>query len=114
MTAIENLKKLQRDYEDAQAWLGLIGSPYCGGGGGVGELKAVDMTAVVYHQPSDGATNYHDIPKILAQEIAALLKNQFTDVSAQAMKNLSQKINEARIQAIKEHESLLREAGIEV
>jgi hypothetical protein len=77
-TKIEQYNAAKREQTTCLAWTALIGNKYHGGGGGIGELKSLSLRSVtVYHQYSDGATNYHEIPAALAPHLLQSFVQRF-------------------------------------
>jgi hypothetical protein len=58
--AIHKFQEAKTDLGYLKAWSSLIGAPYHGGGGGIGEVIRAAVSLTVYHQASHGSTNYHD------------------------------------------------------
>jgi len=117
-TMIEKYKAAKRDQEYCEAWAALIGSPYRGGGGGVGELVSLrllggESSPTVYHQYSDGAKNYHQMPAALAKHLEAAIVSNFSILLASALKMQKEEVKQKAALALEEHAQLLKEAGIE-
>ena len=63
MDAIREYAQAKQDLANAKEWADLIGSPYNGGGGGIGRVTAATFVKMeIYHQHSNGDTNYHAPP----------------------------------------------------
>lgn len=60
--AIQKFQEAKANLEYLKAWASLIGKEYHDGGGGVGSVVRASAHLTIYHQASNGATNYHDIP----------------------------------------------------
>jgi len=114
-TKIEQYNTAKREQTTCQAWAALIGSKYHGGGGGFGQLKELQLAKVaVYHQYSDGANNYHDIPAALAPHLCAAIKARFGELVANALARQDAALKIAAAEALKEHGELLEAAGLVV
>ena len=113
-TMIQQYQGAKREHDYCAAWAALIGKEYSGGGGGIGELKALQLASVtVYHQYSDGAKNYHTMPAALAPHLEAAIKARFGELLADAMERQKAALKQAAEAAVKEHGDLLKAAGIE-
>lgn len=115
-TKIEEYAKLKREMADATEWLGLIGKPYSGGGGGVGKLKPADIqvSVEVYHQEYNGANNYHKIPNALRDELKCMLAEQMLTLVWAARNRLEAHLSQLRAEAQLEYRKMMNEAGVEV
>ena len=116
-TSIEQYKILKCEHIEAVKWLSLIGSPYHGGGGGIGNLRTLkldkgDGAPTVYHQQYDGANNYHIMPSSLAPYLEAEIKARFNELIKGALARQEVELKTASEQALKEHEELLIDAGL--
>jgi len=78
MDAIKEYTQAKRDIANAKQWEALIGSPYNGGGGGIGKVTAATTVKMeIYHQHSNGDTNYHAPP---SEHLAACICMVVTDM----------------------------------
>lgn len=111
-TEIEKYQKAKRELSFAQAWASLIGVPYQGGGGGIGEVVRLTVQAEVYHQPYNGANNYHDIPPRLAEYISSAVKVNFGKLLADSLAAMDMEVKKLAEIAVKEHAELMDAAGI--
>lgn len=116
-TLIQQYQGAKREHDDCAAWAALIGAPYRGGGGGVGELKSLQLmkgeaSPTVYHQYSDGARNYHHMPAALAPHLEAAIKARFGELVADALARQGMALKAAAAEAVKEHGELLQAAGL--
>ena len=112
-TKIEQYNAAKREQTTCLAWTELIGNKYRGGGGGIGELKSLSLGSVtVYHQYSDGTTNYHEIPAALAPHLCAAIKARFGELVADALARQDLALKAAAAEAVKEHGELLQAAGL--
>jgi hypothetical protein len=112
-TKIEQYNAAKREQTTCLAWTALIGNKYHGGGGGIGELKSLSLGSVtVYHQYSDGATNYHEIPAALAPHLCAAIKARFGELVSDALALQDLALKAAAAEAVKEHGDLLQAAGL--
>lgn len=109
---IKAYREKVRDVEQAKEWAGLIGSPYKGGGGGIGRIVSLDVTSQVYHQYSNGANNYHTIPKGLAASLASVIKADADSLLKRAVAHLEIQQTSLAQKARDEHAALMQEAGI--
>lgn len=110
---IEQYVAAKRVQDDCLEWAALIGSPYRGGGGGVGELRSLGLGQVtVYHQYSNGSQNYHDIPSALTPYLCTAIKARFGELLADALARQELALKAAAAEALEEHSRLLRAAGL--
>lgn len=117
-TMIEQYQGAKREHEECAAWAALIGAPYRGGGGGVGELKSLQLmkgeaSPTVYHQSSDGAKNYHPMPAAMAPHLEAAIKARFADLLADALERQQEALKQSARAAVNEHAELLMAAGLD-
>lgn len=78
--------KAKRAVGDAEAFIGMIGAPYQGGGGGVGEVRNVEVVEFVVHfQQHDGATNYHKAPSDLLDALDVVVKRRGVELLREAI-----------------------------
>lgn len=111
---IKAYREKVRDVEQAKEWVGLIGSPYLGGGGGIGHIVSLAIAGEVYHhQHSNGATNYHHIPNGLAASLASVIKSDADSLLKRAMAHLELQRTTLAQKARDEHAALMQEAGID-
>jgi len=87
MDAIAEYVQAKHDLINAKKWEAMIGSTYHGGGGGVGRVVGVELVQLqIYHQHSNGATNYHSPPNDhLAACIRLIATNMAPTIIAQAI-----------------------------
>lgn len=111
MTKIERLIEAQRTLKKCEEWRAMIGSPYRGGGGGIGKIVNVTLSAQVYHQYSDGATNYHAMPSEIASLVAAQLNAAMIDAALEVMRANVQAL---AAEAVVEHGEMMKAAGLSV
>jgi hypothetical protein len=112
-TKIEQYNAAKRDQTDCLAWAALIGSPYSGGGGGVEELRSLSLGSVtVYHQYSNGAKNYHEIPDALVPHLCAAIKAKFSELVEDALNRQDVALKAVAEKAVKEYGEMLQEAGL--
>jgi len=62
MDAIGEYGNAKWDLAKAKKWEALIGSPYSGGGGGIGKVASATVKMEIYHQRVHGSANYHAPP----------------------------------------------------
>lgn len=113
-TMIKKYQGAKREHYECTEWAALIGSPYRGGGGGVGNLISVRLMAgdgapTVYHQRYDGATNYHRMPYALAPHLEAAIKARFGELLEDALGRQNAALKKAAEDAAKEHGELLKQ-----
>lgn len=116
-TMIQQYQGAKREHDECAKWASLIGSPYRGGGGGIGELISLrlmngDGAPTVYHQCSNGANNYHRMPPALAPHLEAAIKARFGELLADALGRQKAALKKAAEAAAKEYGELLKAAGI--
>lgn len=107
-------------YQDAKfllqrfsGWAGKIGRKYHGGGGGVGKVTNALFKATIYHQPSDGDTNYHESETAFADALNEAAKELAPQIIARAMALLENKVRDAAMAAEKEAKEVLAEIRTE-
>ena len=111
MNAIEAFQKKRNELATARGWAGLIGRPYCGGGGGIGEVRSADAGFTIYHQPTDGATNYHTNPTCLRPYIERVVLSDATSIIGRALDLMAADVAEAARKARAEAEEVLAMAA---
>lgn len=116
-TMIRQYQGAKREHDECAEWAALIGKKYCGGGGGIGDLRSLSLMSgeaapTVYYQVSDGAKNYHTMPDALAPHLEAAIKARFSALLADAMERQKAALKQAAEAALKEHGELLKAAGI--
>jgi len=94
MDAIKEYIQAKRDIANAKRWEDLIGSPYHGGGGGIGKVTAATTVKMeIYHQYSNGDTNYHAPPnEHLAACICKVVTNMGSTIIAKAIAIMEQEL----------------------
>lgn len=82
MNPIDTYLKQKRELEYFREWRSLIGKEYFGGtrgkGGEYGSVVSAQGSLTIYHQASDGATNYHDLDKALVADFGEVMKEMST------------------------------------
>lgn len=116
-TRIQQYEKAKNEFDKCSAWAALVGKPYIGGGGGVGELKSLhlktdELGPTIYYQHSDGAKNYHPMPNALAQHLVEAIKARFSELLADALERQKAALKESAKSAVEEHSELMKAAGI--
>jgi hypothetical protein len=116
-TKIEQYNAAKREQQECLTWASLIGDKYHGGGGGIGELRSLKLakgeeSPTVYHQFSDGDTNYHKMPASLSPFLEDAIKASFGVLLADALKRQELSLKDAAAEAVKAHGELLRAAGL--
>ena len=110
---IEQYNAAKIDQSRCLSWSSLIGSPYRGGGGGVGTLQPLKLPDfVVYHQYSDGDKNYHVMPAALEKHLEAVIKERFSELLADALTRQDVALMLSAAEALVEHDDLMRAAGL--
>jgi hypothetical protein len=117
MNKIEQYKAAKQEANESAKWAALIGDRYYGGGGGVGRLHKFSIAGgeaspTVYHQYSDGATNYHPMPAALRPHLEAAIKAAFPSLLADALARHEEAVKAFAAEAVKEHAELLEAAGL--
>lgn len=115
MNAIDKYKKEKRELGYSESWRDLIGSPYSGGGGGIGMIcNAYIHTITVYHQPYDGANNYHEMPESLKPFFNQVLKSEGKSLIDKAVSLQRDTVIRLADECAKELEAAMKDAGLEV
>lgn len=112
MSAIDEYRKHKEAMRHAEHWAALIGRRYHCGGGGIGEVKSVEVDATVYHQEYDGATNYHAVPQGLRLALQSRIKAAFRDLLREALSDMEEERIKLAEAAHAEHAKLMAEAGL--
>jgi hypothetical protein len=112
MSKISDCEKLRHEIAKSKQWFALLGSPYRGGGGGVGKISSVKCTLEIYHQEYDGASNYHKISGAVEAELDLVFREAAPALLKKAFENLEEKRIEAARLAVAEHTRLLEESGL--
>lgn len=112
MRDIDKFTKYQQELGYAAHWAGLIGKPYHGGGGGIGDITGVTLNVTVYHQAYDGATNYHEVPDALKVELAKAVRRNFKTLLAEAQEAMQVEKKALAAKALEEQSKLMTEAGL--
>jgi hypothetical protein len=117
MSTIEEFQAYDSRLRNAKRWASLIGSPYSGGGGGVGKIAHTTHCRIeVYHQEYDGAHNYHTGGKHFegGDEFQRFLNEALIELGPQviaiAIKKMEAKRTELARQAKDEAEAVLSAA----
>lgn len=116
-TIIGDYERAKRDLESCMNWASLIGKPYRGGGGGVGELCSIKLMLgesrpTVYHQDRDGGKNYHLMPPALTQYLESAIKKRIVELLNDALVMQKADVVNAAQKALDKHAELLRAAGL--
>ena len=113
---IELLKIENQKRHELKQWINLIGSPYNGGGGGVGKLFSAsladgDNLPKIYHQAYNVATIYHTMPKWFKEYFEKAIFINFETLIHDALethkKDLEKKEKEAKL----EYETIKKTIG---
>ena len=113
MTALDEFKAKKRALKKSEEWAEMIGKTYYGGGGGVGELRAIQVSvATLYFQLHDGDTNYHSAPKELLEKISDVVMVEFTRILELAISSMQIDTGQAAEKAAHEYRALMEEAGL--
>ena len=112
MTAIEQSKKYADEQHRAARWMAMLGQEYHGGGGGIGKVKSVRMSAEIYFQESNGSQNYHEIPDALRVAMQTVIHKNFDALVLRATTLMKDTSRELALKSTAEYADLLREAGI--
>ena len=111
MNAIEAFQKKRNELGNAREWAQLIGKPYRGGGGGIGEVRSAYADFEIYHQETDGATNYHTNPTCLRPYIERVVLSEASSIIGRALDLLAADVAEAARKARAEAEEVLAMAA---
>lgn len=109
MNSFEEYKKAKIELFFAEKWAELIGKPYRGGGGGIGKLHSVYIEATIYHQVSDGATNYHDSEKPINAALAEAVKDHFALILTSALEKMRLNLRNLAERARQEYQILMED-----
>lgn len=112
--AINAYAREKETLDQAERWVEMLGKPYSGGGGGVGCLHgvAVVVSAQMYYQPYDGASNYHNCPPALAVLVGRPMALQADRFVREAIREMRASVERAAALAVAEHDELMRAAGL--
>jgi len=116
-TMIQKYQDDKHEHADCSAWAAMIGTAYRGGGGGVGELRSLQLmkgeaSPTVYYQYNDGAKNYHQMPASLAPHLEAAIKARFGELLSDALRRQAVALKVAAAKAVEEHAEMLQAAGL--
>ena len=111
MNAIEWFQAQKLALYRAEEWAALVGKRYEGGGGGYGEVRPPVVTMTVYHQPYDGATNYHEAPKEMRKCIEQVVLRDSARIIAGALGIMRERVALAAKKATREAEDVLAEVA---
>ena len=112
MSTIERFNEKKRQLGYAKALVSLIGKEYHGGGGGIGKVVRATASICVYHQYSNGDTNYHDSDGAFNTYLAnSLIKNQ-GKIIGDAIAAFEADCQALAAEALKDHEQLMADAGL--
>ena len=113
---VDDFKRLSAELHWAKNWFGKYGREYHGGGGGIGDLASAHndkLNLTIYHQPSDGATNYHEIPKEFVPYMLKAIRNEFKSLATKAIEMMEADLKKAADEARTEYAGLMKSAGLE-
>lgn len=113
---IDDFKRLSAELHWSKNWFGKFGRPYHGGGGGIGDLVSSHsdrLNLTIYHQPSNGDTNYHEIPKEFVPYMLAVIRSEFKALAAKAIEIMEGDVKKAAAEAKDEYASLMEASGLE-
>jgi len=109
---IEQYSKAKAELHTAKKWVSLYGSPYLGGGGGVGRISSLSVKAEMYHQPRNGDNNYHSMPPELERVFSKEVESRFQAIADSAIAEMEARLSELANEALQEHATLLIAAGL--
>ena len=117
-THLETYTALVAAQARCKDWASLIGSPFRGGGGGIGALQTLricigDDTPKIYHQSTDGAQNYHRMPPELRPHLEAAIMASIGGLLEDALNRQQESLRAAAAAAIQEHTALMLAAGLQ-
>lgn len=117
MIAINRYKDAQLELEKARKWAAMLGQPYRGGGGGIGQLRTLALAidgrrATIYYQEYNGANNYHPAPSSLIPHLEAAISAAFPAILADALDRQEKAVKEIANQAADEYRALMVAAGL--
>lgn len=69
----------------AERYVSMVGSPYRGGGGGIGEVRTFRASTTLYYQETDGATNYHESSDSFENALGLACMNNAATLFAEAL-----------------------------
>lgn len=114
---IESHKKLKTDHQKCKEWANLIGSPYSGGGGGIGKVFSVDLCTgdnapTIYHQAYSGATNYHRMPIEFKKYLEQAIHENMRTLIERAFYLQIFDLSKSAIEAKKEYETINEDLNV--
>lgn len=108
----DEFQNISRNLAQAEEWFALHGSPYHGGGGGIGKFINVRLSVDIYHQYGNGDRNYHDVPNDAARvAINKAVEKRMADIVRDAIEIMRQDKQKAAAAALEERRAL-EEAAI--
>ena len=114
---INEFRTLSAQLHYSQNWFGKFGREFRGGGGGVGHLASQHNDKImltIYHQASDGATNYHEIPMEFVPYMMKSIRKNFEAIAKEAIEMMEADLKKAAEEARAEYAGLMEAAGITV
>jgi hypothetical protein len=106
MNSIDKYQQTQRECRDFERWKSLIGKEYFGGtrgrGGEYGSVVNARFFCEIYHQESDGATNYHGsgrLGEIANNALNEAAKKHSASIIATAMDIMLERLSKAAADA---------------
>lgn len=103
MSALDRYRSAQFALSEARHAANKIGDKYRGGGGGIGEIRAMTVSICIYHQASDGAANYHRDNKPLNSALSRAAMEIGQDLVKRAIELLEADVAAAKTAAAAEY-----------
>jgi len=98
-----------RDRAECQRWAALIGKQSNATAPHRGAITGVSGHFAIHFQPSDGATNYHDSPKIFDAVLADVMKDHSKMLIEETLAVFVRRENDALVKCKSFAEAMLKE-----
>lgn len=107
MSKTDDFNLARQKLASFRGWSSKIGKRYQSGAGGEGSVTSAKFTCTIYHQPYDGANNYHDPDKDFLSVMAAAAKEFAPQILKRAEMLLEDQLRVAALAASKEAQDVL-------
>jgi hypothetical protein len=111
--AVSTYKNFKQQLYFADRWRKLIGSPFSGGGGGVGYVIKSSCSMEIYHQEYHGAKNYHESGSFLDGYLAKAVTKLQSSIFDVAWEMMNTDLAVAAKDAHNELKKAAEDAGLE-